>query len=354
MGNGGFSMRSKKLQIALAKDPGIEITSPEDEIICRLYRRYLEKNYGIKFATEEQASRFSFECNEPTQSTFGFHSYFWPPYKPHVVIKRTGAMGDLIMAEPLMSYYNSKGYQVVLDTMPEFMPIFSWNPYPIKHISKVNLKIIPEKVINLDMSYESKPQQRVLESYYEFAGITDGKIRNSRLNVIQSPSQRLFNNYIVLHIDDTTMPHRNQYGINWDFVVKYFNSLGYFVVQIGKRISEIVAPYFNAETKEMLLFLLNGAELVIGIDSGITQISVALNVPTVIFFGSVDPKLRYVDFSKIEVIQSECPQKELKNCYHKKAGSVTGVECEINKDQPPCTQYHEWQVIKAANKLLKK
>ena len=55
VGNGGFSLRSFRLQTIIATDKNIEITSPEDEIIARLYRYYLENGYGFKFADEAEA-----------------------------------------------------------------------------------------------------------------------------------------------------------------------------------------------------------------------------------------------------------------------------------------------------------
>ncbi len=65
VGNGGFSLRSKKLLDILGKDDFIQATDPEDQAICRLYRDYLERKHGIKFAPEEVADRFSFELREP-------------------------------------------------------------------------------------------------------------------------------------------------------------------------------------------------------------------------------------------------------------------------------------------------
>jgi hypothetical protein len=58
VGNGGFSLRSRRLHEILASDKSIDICSPEDEIIGRLYRPYLEKNYGVKFAPEYLAHKF--------------------------------------------------------------------------------------------------------------------------------------------------------------------------------------------------------------------------------------------------------------------------------------------------------
>lgn len=60
VGNGGFSLRSKKLQVMLQNDPIIFETYCEDHNICRTYGNYL-KTKGIRFAPESLASQFSIE-----------------------------------------------------------------------------------------------------------------------------------------------------------------------------------------------------------------------------------------------------------------------------------------------------
>ncbi|HXP51384.1 MAG TPA: DUF5672 family protein, partial [Bacteroidia bacterium] len=95
IGNGGGSLRSKKLMTILGTDPFIEICHPEDEILGRLYRGYLEKKYNIRFPSEELADTFSYELRAPICETFMHHSFFHKPFKGVVVIKRTGALGDV-------------------------------------------------------------------------------------------------------------------------------------------------------------------------------------------------------------------------------------------------------------------
>lgn len=77
VGNGGFSLRSKKL-LDMLSVMGIEHTHPEDNVICRELRPILEQQ-GIKFAPEEVANRFSIEAyNTPDNKyngQFGFHGY---------------------------------------------------------------------------------------------------------------------------------------------------------------------------------------------------------------------------------------------------------------------------------------
>lgn len=350
VGCGGASIRSKKLQYILGTDNFIFATDPEDQAIGRLYRDYLIKGYGITFATEDVADRFGYELNAPYRETFCFHNYFHLPFKNHIVLKRTASMGDLIMLESIISYYCGKGYQVVLDTIHEFMQLFSRYKYKILHISEMDNRIVPVKRINFDMSYESKPQQLVLKSYIELTG-ENIPLSNSKLYFPVADNAFIFQNYILIHIDETGMPHRNCQGVNWAFVVAYYQKLGYLVFQIGKRMNEQVAPYMNTPNIESLMFMIKGCRLLIGIDSSPSQIAVALDVPAVIFFGSVNPAMRYHSFENIEVIHSKCVKPEDDFCYHNEISTV-GVKCKYNELSPPCSVYSEKKVIKSANKLL--
>lgn len=75
VGNGGFSLRSKKLMEAVNSFE--TVLHPEDDFICRLSRITLEQYFDIKFAPVDVAKVFSYEPNhkrEPfNNDTFGFH-----------------------------------------------------------------------------------------------------------------------------------------------------------------------------------------------------------------------------------------------------------------------------------------
>jgi len=81
VGNGGFSLRSKRLLERLAQ-PDITRPAgvPEDWFICVELREILERD-GLRFAPPELAHRFSFEGDPafgPTwQGQFGFHGLTW-------------------------------------------------------------------------------------------------------------------------------------------------------------------------------------------------------------------------------------------------------------------------------------
>jgi hypothetical protein len=96
VGNGGFSLRSRKLYDAIISmgisnkttdynnvidDPNLHVITngekliPEDNIICKIHKFELTSKYGIKFAPTELANRFSVE-HYPTEwlgKSLGFH-----------------------------------------------------------------------------------------------------------------------------------------------------------------------------------------------------------------------------------------------------------------------------------------
>jgi tetratricopeptide (TPR) repeat protein len=80
VGNGGFSLRSRKLLRALRDDPEIarydarRDALSEDLAICQRYRPLLESRYGIRFAPENVADDFAAELKRPTERNFGFHN----------------------------------------------------------------------------------------------------------------------------------------------------------------------------------------------------------------------------------------------------------------------------------------
>ncbi len=73
VGNGGFSLRSKRLLSAL-QDKAIIAKHPEDQCICLKNRQYLQDTYGISFAPGKLAEQFAFELQKPTFDCFGFHA----------------------------------------------------------------------------------------------------------------------------------------------------------------------------------------------------------------------------------------------------------------------------------------
>ena len=75
VGNGGFSLRSRRLMQACAA-PSFGAGHPEDLAIGRTHRARLERDHGICFAPEAMAQRFSVERSGKIAESFGFHGAF--------------------------------------------------------------------------------------------------------------------------------------------------------------------------------------------------------------------------------------------------------------------------------------
>ena len=75
VGNGGFSLRSRRLLVAL-EDPRIALLEAEDTTIGRTFRPLLEREHAIRFGSEPLADKFAFEAAYPIGKPFGFHGLF--------------------------------------------------------------------------------------------------------------------------------------------------------------------------------------------------------------------------------------------------------------------------------------
>lgn len=79
VGNGGFSLRSKKILTEASKLDYDNLSIPEDNFYC-IYKRKQLKDLGIKYADIPTAKRFALECpidmnekNITLDAHFGFH-----------------------------------------------------------------------------------------------------------------------------------------------------------------------------------------------------------------------------------------------------------------------------------------
>lgn len=95
VGNGGFSLRSKRL-LAACQDFPADTGEAEDVIICRTMRPILEEQVGMRFAPRNLASQFAFERGRPVGISFGFHGVF----NLVKLISREEALGLLSGLEP--------------------------------------------------------------------------------------------------------------------------------------------------------------------------------------------------------------------------------------------------------------
>jgi len=132
VGNGGFSLRSRRLLDALAHYrlyPG----EAEDTAICRRLRPLLEQHHAIRFAPPEVSARFAFERVPRQGRPFGFHGVF-----NMIDLMTPRALLDLLSGlEPATVHANERA-EIVLGlvrrgefaTAVRLLARFLWPAYP--------------------------------------------------------------------------------------------------------------------------------------------------------------------------------------------------------------------------------
>jgi len=137
VGNGGFSLRSRKLLEALRSE-GIQYHHPEDDCIAKTNRILLETEYDISFAEPATAETFSFEFTTPKTSTFGFHGFCHFP--------------DIMSPKDLHHFVS-------------VMPVdFVFNGYFPKFLERLHIKVLSNPLYFESMSIV---QQAVSEAFHQ-------------------------------------------------------------------------------------------------------------------------------------------------------------------------------------------
>lgn len=152
VGNGGFSLRSKKLISILATDPEIKQTHPEDHHICRTYRAHLEKKHGIKFAPEHVAADFSIEGwkgDRNYNGQFGFHGHAVNKPAPTIgtktpeplIINQFQGIGDILFSMELVREWIREGHKILWPVTTAYTDIN-------KHFPEVTF--IDKEIVKID------------------------------------------------------------------------------------------------------------------------------------------------------------------------------------------------------------
>lgn len=161
VGNGGFSLRSKRLMEIVATDPNIKLKHPEDDVICRAYRSYLEKMHNIKFAPLEVAEKFSFEGyrqpNKILKDQFGVHGQ-----NPRKEIKKVSnekyvigqfqGLGDILFLVPMVRALIAEGNEIIWPIADHYFNIAKHFP-DITMIRKSEIDVPYNSVFSVNTSY---------------------------------------------------------------------------------------------------------------------------------------------------------------------------------------------------------
>jgi len=237
VGNGGFSLRSKRL-MELASQI-VKIKHPEDHHICRTYRRELE-GHGMKFAPREVAEKFSFEGYlQPSKvltDQFGKHgrnprtSPASPIAKRKYIPNQFLSLGDILFLIPMIRELMAEGNEVLWPIDERYLPIR-------KHFPDINF------VNKADYNLPYEAQGRIVTEYgellpYRFAS----ELRGQGLKDCMRAKYELYgHNYLIWRKLYWKRDYNNEARLirllnlpeKFNLINQYYGHLGELKVQVN-------------------------------------------------------------------------------------------------------------------------
>jgi|LakMenEpi03Aug12_release.lakeMendotaPanAssembly.Ray.scaffolds.fasta_scaffold02179_46 hypothetical protein len=169
VGNGGFSIRSKKLaEICARPDVVFEPNDPsfnsiaEDDHICHYYKNYLESN-GIAFAPTDLALKFSAENPGGKFPTYGFHGTLCLPY---------------YLTDDQLEFYISNMQPQQFNSAMQIRIIFGL--YMAQRYD--HLELMMDAGIKVNPNFKNVVLNQLLNDLHFFPGLTVGHIEDLLIN----------------------------------------------------------------------------------------------------------------------------------------------------------------------------
>ena len=297
--------------------------------------------------------------------TFGQHLFNTILLMSSIYLIRKRQLGDVLWIDPIIRELSFKFTKIIVHT--KYNELFLSMKYEnVIFKQKLNLleKIFSNiekllntrfKFINLDDAYERSPNMHLLHAYQKKANLPI-KSRYPIFDIYDKNIRNKFNiqgKYFILHVESfSEKNYRNVYGLDWNKIAKFINDLGYKVIQVGISPTEISNSIKLSTSIFELISLIKESSYFIGIDSFPSHVAASIKVPSLIFFGAVNPEFRH--FKNIFNGFFLSQQCEFSGCFHTSKRSKQ-VSCKIVGDAgiPKCSMHSNEYVIKNIENLLK-
>ncbi|WP_207494254.1 glycosyltransferase family 9 protein [Aridibaculum aurantiacum] len=278
---------------------------------------------------------------------------------------RKRQIGDVLWIEPVIRQLATRYKKVYVYT--KYNELFENYPLP-NVVFKTKLNLL-EKVlsrvesffgtrrwfINLDMAYENSPEKHFLNAYQQKAGLpcTEEYPQLFLGNEDNKGNLKMPKDYVVIHLESLSdKNYRKVFGVNWEEVVLYLKNRGFKIYQIGKSPEKIEGTEVLKTSIREMIGIISNASMFIGIDSGPSHIAASLKVPSLVFFGAVNPITRHFpSLFKGRFLQQSC---EFAGCYHSTI-NTEGPECRLVGPGgiPKCSLHSSTFVVQQIELLIR-
>jgi len=278
-----------------------------------------------------------------------------------VIIKRTAAMGDVLLAEPIVRTLKLSNPTAVIFLLTKYTELFKGNPF-VDILMKCseygegipNFDIEKSKVINLDFAYEKLPSISIMNAYKKVANLSG--VYGTLPNIYFSNNDLEFIRYLLnfeeevgkffvainigkkLKRDRTLPPEFVKEIVKFLVEKDYINSV--FFVGSSDNFSpaeyNLELPYVDLvgmTTISQVAVLLSIADLLIAPDTGLIHLASSVGCTSIGIFGMADPSKR-VDYAQ-NLVYPVFSEVSCRGCLHSKV--TVDPKCEKGfENYPEC------------------
>jgi SAM-dependent methyltransferase len=239
-------------------------------------------------------------------------------FDARVVIRRTGSLGDVILASPLPRLIQAAWPAARISVATNHPEVFAGNPHIVGIVPPAAAPALSDYLYDLDGEYEAHPELSVWDAYVRKIN-TESVVRivderavpelHSAAPVSTIPAQP----YVVVHLQPTAWPGRNVPERLWLPIADEIRRRGFVPLSVGRPPAPIGSEVHNLSFGQLTTMIQNSAGFV-GIDSAPFHVAQAFKKPSVVFFGSIDPSKRCLH-NTIAVVQQE--HLDCLGCHHR-------------------------------------
>ncbi|MDE2232563.1 MAG: glycosyltransferase family 9 protein [Patescibacteria group bacterium] len=174
---------------------------------------------------------------------------------PRILVKRRGALGDVIISTPIVARLRREYPDAFIDIQTSNEAVYQGQNWKNPHINGVSQIALNQydKIIDLDMAHETRRRMHQIDAYMEAAfgdrGECDGKTYSKQAHFpIGEPPRSLGNldwsKVVTIH-PNTSWQNRTVPIDLWQKVADHLIESGYTVIVLGTRIDKPITQVGN-------------------------------------------------------------------------------------------------------------
>jgi ADP-heptose:LPS heptosyltransferase len=211
-----------------------------------------------------------------------------------IVVRRTGALGDVVLATPVVRHLRRVlGFTAAIAVQTAYPDVFLGNPHVDAILAPTDP--VPKGAIpvDLNLAYESRPTTHIVDAYgavLEASGFPPIP-EDRRLQELFPPDHAVLDQSTVAVHAARSWPSRTLPASFWLDVTGRLRAAGVRVVHVGTDRDSLTGPYCNRPLMETAAILARCAAF-LGSDSSLLHVAAAVGTPVVGLFTSVRPEYR--------------------------------------------------------------